>query len=448
MENIKLREKIGYGLGDAASSMFWKLFTMYLLFFYTDVVGISSAVVGTMFLITRIWDTFLDPFVGILGDRTNSRWGKFRPYLLWIAIPFGICGILTFSSFGDNMTTKIIFAYATYTLMMMVYSLINVPYASLLGVMSANPQVRTEFSSYRMTFAFGGSILVLFLIEPLVDIFSKMKITENIPDIAFGWQMAAVVFAIMASGMFLLTFLWTKERVQPIKEEKGSLKEDLKDLGSRVETLEKGMRGLNGAVESLSGGMEQLKDSSEELGEASQGIDSLLDGFDKLNGFNDSLRNGADQIKNSSPSIAAGIETMSGGTNRLAAGLDTLGTQMAQGSAGLSGRSGSLRNGAFSLASGTKELTKGGSSLQLGSAQVKGGISRLQSGAGALSAGMAQLEEEGTSRIQKAVKEELQGVLDRLEALSSETCRYDTFSGKDSSMDGTVKFVIETEGIE
>lgn len=231
MENIKLREKIGYGLGDAASSMFWKLFTMYLLFFYTDVVGISSAVVGTMFLITRIWDTFLDPFVGILGDRTNSRWGKFRPYLLWIAIPFGICGILTFSSFGDNMTTKIIFAYATYTLMMMVYSLINVPYASLLGVMSANPQVRTEFSSYRMTFAFGGSILVLFLIEPLVDIFSKMKITENIPDIAFGWQMAAVVFAIMASGMFLLTFLWTKERVQPIKEEKGSLKEDLKDLG-------------------------------------------------------------------------------------------------------------------------------------------------------------------------------------------------------------------------
>ena len=89
MEHVKLREKIGYGLGDAASSMFWKLFTMYLLFFYTDVVGISAAVVGTMFLITRIWDTFLDPFIGILGDRTHSRFGKFRPYLLWGAIPFG-----------------------------------------------------------------------------------------------------------------------------------------------------------------------------------------------------------------------------------------------------------------------------------------------------------------------------------------------------------------------
>lgn len=231
MEKVTLREKIGYGLGDAASSMFWKLFTMYLLFFYTDVVGISSAVVGTMFLITRIWDTFLDPFVGILGDRTTSRWGKFRPYLLWVAVPFGICGILTFSSIGETETTKIVYAYVTYTLMMMVYSLINVPYASLLGVMSSNPQTRTELSSYRMTFAFGGSILVLFLIEPLVDIFSKMKLTDGIPSISFGWQMAAVVFAILATVMFLLTFFWTKERVKPIKEEKTSLKEDMKDLG-------------------------------------------------------------------------------------------------------------------------------------------------------------------------------------------------------------------------
>ncbi|MCD8178342.1 MAG: MFS transporter [Tannerellaceae bacterium] len=230
-ENVKLREKIGYGLGDAASSMFWKLFTMYLLFFYTDVVGLSAAVVGTMFLITRIWDTFLDPIIGVVGDRTESRWGKFRPYLLWIAIPFGICGILTFTTVGNTETTKIAYAYVTYTLMMMIYSLINVPYASLLGVMSANPQTRTEFSSYRMTFAFGGSMLVLALVEPLTDFFSKMKPVEGISSIQFGWQMAAIVFAVMASAMFLLTFLWTKERVRPITEEKGSLKNDLKDLG-------------------------------------------------------------------------------------------------------------------------------------------------------------------------------------------------------------------------
>ena len=107
MKNIKLKEKIGYGLGDAASSMFWKLFTMYLLFFYTDVVGLSAAVVGTMFLVTRIWDTFLDPFIGVLCDRTKTRWGKFRPYLLWVAIPFGVCGFLTFSSFGSHETSKI-----------------------------------------------------------------------------------------------------------------------------------------------------------------------------------------------------------------------------------------------------------------------------------------------------------------------------------------------------
>lgn len=163
MENIKLREKIGYGLGDAASSMFWKLFTMYLLFFYTDVVGISSAVVGTMFLITRIWDTFLDPFVGILGDRTNSRWGKFRPYLLWIAIPFGICGILTFSSFGDNMTTKIIFAYATYTLMMMVYSLINVPYASLISSRTSPTALKSFSNVSGFTFFNNVSFIILYL---------------------------------------------------------------------------------------------------------------------------------------------------------------------------------------------------------------------------------------------------------------------------------------------
>lgn len=210
MENIKLREKIGYGLGDAASSMFWKLFTMYLLFFYTDVVGLSAAAVGTMFLVTRVWDTLLDPFIGVLGDRTETKWGKFRPYLLWVAIPFGICGILTFSSFGGTDTAKMIYAYVTYTLMMMVYSLINVPYASLLGVMSASPQTRTELSSYRMTFAFGGSILVLALVEPLTDFFSRMEMNSGKPSILFGWQMAACFFALIAVVMFFLLFLGLK----------------------------------------------------------------------------------------------------------------------------------------------------------------------------------------------------------------------------------------------
>ncbi len=203
---------------------------MYLLFFYTDVVGLSAAAVGTMFLVTRVWDTFLDPFIGVLGDRTETKWGKFRPYLLWVAIPFGICGLLTFSSFGTTDTAKLVYAYVTYTLMMVVYSLINVPYASLLGVMSANPQTRTEFSSYRMTFAFGGSILVLALVEPLTGLFSKMKLVEGHPSMLFGWEMTACVFALIAIVMFLLTFYWTKERIHPIVEKKGSLKNDIRDL--------------------------------------------------------------------------------------------------------------------------------------------------------------------------------------------------------------------------
>lgn len=227
--SIKFKEKVGYGLGDAASSMFWKLFGMYLLYFYTDVFGIPAAIVGTMFLITRVWDSLIDPLVGIVADRTKSRFGKFRPYLLWVAVPFGIIGVLTFTTPDMGMTGKIIYAYTTYTLMMMIYSLINVPYASLLGVISGDPKQRTELSSYRMIFAFMGSILVLLLVEPLVDIFGK---TNGTVDLAKGWQYASVVFAIMATTLFLCTFLWTKERVTPIKESKNALKDDFRDLAN------------------------------------------------------------------------------------------------------------------------------------------------------------------------------------------------------------------------
>ena len=153
---IKLTEKIGYGFGDMASSMFWKIFGMYLLYFYTDVYGLAPAAVGTMFLITRIWDSFLDPVIGVIADRTESRWGKFRPYLLYIALPFGIIGVLTFVTPHFSTEWKLAYAYLTYTLMMMVYSAINVPYASLLGVMTPNPQERTTLSSYRMFFRLSG----------------------------------------------------------------------------------------------------------------------------------------------------------------------------------------------------------------------------------------------------------------------------------------------------
>lgn len=161
-DKLKLQEKIGYGFGDLASSMFWKIFSMYLLFFYTDVVGLPAVAVGTMFLITDIWDTLFDPVVGVIGDRTHSKWGKFRPYLLWFALPFGIIGTLMFVTLSLSVTGKLVYAYITYSLMMMVYSMIDVPYASLLGVMSPEPRERDLLSSFRMVFAFIGSFIALY----------------------------------------------------------------------------------------------------------------------------------------------------------------------------------------------------------------------------------------------------------------------------------------------
>lgn len=222
---IQLKEKIGYGLGDAASSMFWKVFSMYLLFFYTDVFGLDAATVGTMFLITRIWDSFFDPVVGVMADRTQSKWGKFRPYLLWIAIPFGIIGVITFYTPDFGQTGKLIYAYVTYSLMMMVYSLINVPYASLLGVMSANTKDRNALSSYRMVFAFGGSLLALWGIEPLVKNFGNNTLISST-----GWLWAMVLFSVVAVLLFWGCFYLTKERVKPVLDKASSLKDDVKDL--------------------------------------------------------------------------------------------------------------------------------------------------------------------------------------------------------------------------
>lgn len=225
---IKLTEKIGYGFGDMASSMFRKLFGAYLMIFYTDVFGLPAAVVGTMFLITRIWDSAFDPIVGVVADRTHSRWGKFRPYLLWLAVPFGIIGVLTFVTPDWSPIGKLVYAYVTYSLMMMIYSAINVPYASLLGVMSPNPKERNTLSTYRMTFAYIGSFIALLLFMPLVNFFSGNS--KDLGDQQTGWTMAVVVIAILCIILFFGCFAWTKERVKPIKEAQNPLKEDLKDL--------------------------------------------------------------------------------------------------------------------------------------------------------------------------------------------------------------------------
>lgn len=225
---IKLKEKIGYGFGDMASSMFWKLFGSYLMIFYTDVFGLPAAVVGTLFLVTRVWDSAFDPIVGVVADRTHSRWGKFRPYLLFLAIPFSVIGVLTFVTppFGDN--GKLVYAYVTYSLMMMVYSAINVPYASLLGVMSDNPKERNTLSTYRMAFAYIGSFIALLLFMPMVNFWSGHS--KEIAAQQQGWTLAVALIAVMCALLFIGCFAFTRERVKALHEKQAPLKEDLKDL--------------------------------------------------------------------------------------------------------------------------------------------------------------------------------------------------------------------------
>jgi GPH family glycoside/pentoside/hexuronide:cation symporter len=224
---IKLKEKIGYGFGDMSSSMFWKLFGSYLMIFYTDVFGLPAAVVGTMFLITRLWDSVSDPLMGLIADRTNTRHGKFRPYILWGAIPFGIIGVLTFTTPDLDLRGKIIYAYITYTLMMTAYTVVNVPYASLLGVMSPNSSDRNILSSFRMAFAYIGSFFALLMFMPMVNFFSE-RITGN-KSVEHGWIMAVAVFSVICIILFFLTFGLTRERVKPIRTQ-SKASEDLKDL--------------------------------------------------------------------------------------------------------------------------------------------------------------------------------------------------------------------------
>lgn len=226
--------------------MFWKIFGMYSLFFYTDVFGITAAAAGTMFLIARLWDSFFDLFVGIMSDRTKTRWGKYRPYLLWFAIPFAVMGVITFYTPDFGQTGKLIYAYITYSLMMVVYSLINVPYASLLGVISSNPKERNTLSSYRMSFAFIGSFVTFMLLQPLIDFYStsfgneaalkSARIAEtSVSTHPMGWMLGVGTIGIICVVLFLLCFSWTKERVVQIESEENiSVKQDLKNLFKNI----------------------------------------------------------------------------------------------------------------------------------------------------------------------------------------------------------------------
>ena len=230
---MKLSQKIGYGFGDMSSSMFWKLFSYFLPFFYSNVFGLSLADAGMLMLITRLWDAVSDPMMGILADRTKTRWGKYRPYLLFFALPFAVCGVLLFTTPENGKT---VWAYITYIMMMTVYTGINVPYGSLLNVMTADSDEKSVLSSYRMFFAYAGSFIALGVWEPLCNMFDKTRVAvegaegglASISTNPEAWQHAMIVIAACCFILFILSFLMTKEYVK--SESTVSVGKDLKLL--------------------------------------------------------------------------------------------------------------------------------------------------------------------------------------------------------------------------
>jgi GPH family glycoside/pentoside/hexuronide:cation symporter len=220
---LSIREKISYGFGDLASVLYWQTFMLYFTYFYTDVFVIPAATAATLFLMSRVWDGINDPVMGMLADRTKTRWGKFRPYLLWLCVPFAVAGVLTFTVPNFGPTGTIVWAYITFNLIMMLYTAINIPYTALLGVISADSNERTTVSSVKFICAFLAGTIVSFTLLPMTKKFGG----GNDPR---GWQLSFVIYGIAAIIFFLITFKGTRERVQPPPTQKSSVKKDLIEL--------------------------------------------------------------------------------------------------------------------------------------------------------------------------------------------------------------------------
>jgi GPH family glycoside/pentoside/hexuronide:cation symporter len=225
LAKLSFKEKVGYSLGDTASHFVWDMVGFWLLFFYTDVYGISAAAAGTIMLVARFWDMAIDPVIGVVSDRTNTRWGKFRPYILFGAIPYAVLAILTFTTPNFGEVGKIIYAGATYVLLMTAYAAINLPYSALGAVMTDDTYERAGLNTYRFIAGFTGQFVVTGLALTLAEFFGG-------GDKARGFQYTVFLFSILSLVFFFITFKTTKERVQPPKAQKDSLKEDIRNLFS------------------------------------------------------------------------------------------------------------------------------------------------------------------------------------------------------------------------
>ncbi|MCX6903324.1 MAG: MFS transporter, partial [Verrucomicrobia bacterium] len=217
------REKISYGVADMGFNFYWTNIATFLMIFYTDVFGISAAAAGSMLFSIKLINAFTDPMVGALADRTRTRFGKFRPYLIWVALPLAAAGVLTYTTPKLDESGKLLYAYGTYLFMMVCYTGINIPYNALSGVMSSDPQERTTINGLRFIFAFGGSTLVTATTPSLVRWLGQ----ENE---RLGWQLTMAFWGVAASALFIVTFLNTRERVVPPPDQKSNVRQDVKDL--------------------------------------------------------------------------------------------------------------------------------------------------------------------------------------------------------------------------
>ena len=216
-------EKLGFGFGDVGFNLYWTTIASFLAAFYTDVFGISAAAAGTMLFVTKIIDAFTDPLMGAVADRTRTRFGKFRPYLLFAGMPMAGAAVLTFTTPDLGEGGKLIWAYATYSMMMLGYTVLSTPYAALSGVMTSSSQERTTLISVRFVFAFTGGALVNKFTLPLVAYFGA-------GDDIKGWQSTMLLYGMAAAAIFLVTFLTTRERIQPPPAQKTSPLSDIRDL--------------------------------------------------------------------------------------------------------------------------------------------------------------------------------------------------------------------------
>jgi GPH family glycoside/pentoside/hexuronide:cation symporter len=220
---LSWRERISYGVADMGFNFYWANIATFLMIFYTDVFGISAAAAGSMLFTIKIVNAFTDPMIGAVADRTRTRFGKFRPYLVWMALPLAGAGVLTYTTPGVGDNGKLIWAYSTYLLMMVCYTGINIPYNALSGVMSNDAQERTTINGLRFIFAFGGSMLVTAATPSLVKWLGGGN--ERL-----GWQLTMALWGVAASGVFLVTFFNTRERIAPPATQETDVLQDVRDL--------------------------------------------------------------------------------------------------------------------------------------------------------------------------------------------------------------------------